>query len=158
MRKLIMAVVLLLVLGGGGAGAYFYFFQTAEASVGEDGKPIEVAKEEKEESHEPASFVEMDALILPIVDNEGVQQVVSIVVALEVAGEANAAKVKAMAPRLKDAYIQDLYGVLNKHSALKDGVIQIAPIKERLNVATKKVMGDDTVHEVLLQVVQQRPI
>ena len=162
MRMIIMAVLLLAVLGGGGAGIYFYFFNVAEASISEDDKTKKTEKAKKEdhggEHGEAAMFVELDPLILPIVDNDGVQQVVSIVVALEVSGPTDADKVKSLKPRLKDAYIQDLYGVLNKHEALKGGVVQVGAIKERLNMATRKVMGDDVVHDVLLQVVQQRPI
>lgn len=162
MRMVIMAVLLLAVLGGGGAGVYFYFFNVAEASISEEDKTKATEKAKKEdhggEHGAEAVFVELDPLILPIVDNEGIQQVVSIVIALEVSGPTDADKVKALKPRLKDAYIQDLYGVLNKHEALKGGVVQVGPIKERLNVATRKVMGDDVVHDVLLQVVQQRPI
>lgn len=161
MRLIIMAVVLLALLGGGGAGAYFYFFQPAEAAISDEAKKADTEhkKEAKEGEHgAEAMFVELDPLILPIVDNEGVQQIVSIVIALEVAGQEGADKVKAIKPRLKDAYIQDLYGVLNKNEALKGGVVQVGTIKERLNKATQRVMGDETVHDVLLQVVQQRPI
>jgi flagellar protein FliL len=157
MRIVIIALVALLLLGGGGAGAYFYFYQPAEASAGE-----EVAKAEghakKEKAHEPSAFVEMDPLILPIVDGTGVTQTVSLVIALQVADEKAVAEVEHMSPKLKDAYIQDMYGVLNQHAAMKDGVIQVSAIKKRLNEISDEVMGDDTIQDVLLQVVQQRPI
>lgn len=170
MKMILMGVVLLALLGGGGAAAYFFFFNNpAEASVAEEDKEGGEKKDAKKEEHaeeggeegghgsEP-QFVSLDPLMLPIVDNEGVQQVVSIVVALEVSDAADADKVKAKKPKLQDAYIQDLYGVLNVQAALKGGVLQVGEIKERLNKATQKVMGDDIVHDVLLQVVQQRPI
>lgn len=155
-KKMIMiAAGAVLLLGGGGAGAYFYFANPAEASVSDETKK-KAAKDEEKKSFE---FVELDPLILPIVDNDGVHQVVTLVVSLEVGGAESVDKVKKMTPRLKDAYIQDLYGVLNKHAALKGGIIQVAAIKKRLNMVTGKVMGDDeVVNDVLLQVVQQRPI
>ncbi len=157
-----MAVAVLLVLGGGGAGAYFYLNQTAEASVSdEEGNHTEVAKDDhkKKDKHSGHSeFVELDPLILPIVDNNGVSQVVSIVVALEVGDAAAASEVDRLKPRIKDAFIQDMYGVLNRHAALKGGVIQVSVLKERLNKMSAKVLGEDVVHDVLLQVVQQRPI
>ena len=103
-------------------------------------------------------FVELDPLILPIVDNTGVSQTVSMVVSLEVPDVAAADKVKHMSPQLKDAYIQDMYGILNEYAALKGGVIQIGAIKTRLNKVTEKIMGEHVVNDVLLQVVQQRPI
>ncbi len=164
MRMILIAVVALLVLGGGGAGAYFYFSKPAEASAGEAAKEV-AATHKKDEKKKGGGhggggteFVELDPLILPIIDSSGVTQTVSLVIALEVADKDKAEEVKKLTPRLKDAYIQDMYGVLNKHAALKGGVVQVAAVKSRLTKITTDVLGEDMVSEVLLQVVQQRPI
>ncbi len=158
---IIIIAVALLLLGGGGAGAYLYFQHPAEASVGETEEHAD-AKETKKGGHgeegEAASFVEMDPLILPIVGAKGLSQTVSLVIVLEVSDEKNAELVKHLSPRLKDAYIQDMYGVLSRKNAMPDGVIQIAPLKERLGRISKEVLGEGIVNDVLLQVVQQRPI
>lgn len=103
-------------------------------------------------------YVKLDPLLLPVIDQDGLQQVVSLIVAIEVDGVSNADKVKSMKPRLTDAYIQDVYGILNEHAAMKDGVIQVKKLKQRLNDVTAHVVGDDIDAEVLLQVVQQRPL
>lgn len=162
MRMLLMAVIAVLLVAGGAAGAYFYFGQSAVASSGADEHEAEMRKAKKEKEAEKLKsfeFVELAPLILPIVDNNGVSQTVSMVVALEVKGAYEADKVRRFEPKLKDAFIQDMYGVLNRHAALKGGVIQVGTIKERLNKISDKVMGDDEiVRDVLLQVVQQRPI
>jgi flagellar FliL protein len=166
MRMIIMAVGALAVLGGGGAGAYFYFSQEAEAAVSEEGADAHGDEHATEEDHGGGhddhgghvEYVELDPLILPIVDNEGVSQVVSVVIAIEVPDAEAKGKVEAMAPKLKDAFIQDMYGVLNKHAALKGGVLQVNMLKERLNTVSMEVMGKDKIKDVLLQVVQQRPI
>lgn len=162
MRMLIIALVAVLVLGGGGAGAYFYFTQEAEASAGGEEHEAELKKAEHEDDGHgfgSVDFVELGPLVLPIVDANGVSQTVSMVVALEVKGSSSVGKVQKYEPKLKDAFIQDMYGVLNRHAALKGGVIQVGVIKERLNKISDKVMGDeDIVQDVLLQVVQQRPI
>lgn len=150
------------MLGGGGVGAYFYFMKPAEASaVDEVGGHHEEAakKDDHKDSHdEHFEFVELDPLILPIVDNNGLSQTVNLVVVLEVVDSAAKAKVEKITPRIKDAFIQDMYGILNKHAALKGGVIQVDMLKKRLNEVSAKVAGEDTIHDVLLQVVQQRPI
>lgn len=163
MRMLIIALVAVLVLGGGGAGAYFYFTQEAEASSGAEEHEQELQNAKKEGHGESmfggSEFVELGPLVLPIVDSNGVSQTVSMVVALEVKGSYEADKVRRYEPKLKDAFIQDMYGALNRHAALKGGVVQVGMIKQRLNKISDKVMGDDeTVRDVLLQVVQQRPI
>ena len=163
MRMIVIIVVALLVLGGGGAGAYYYFFQSAEASVssevGDNHKNNKSAKKGRDKKNtEHIEFVELDPLILPIIDNDSVSQVVSVVIALEVHDSAAAEIVKAMSPKLKDAYIQDMYGMLSRHAALKGGVLQVNKIKQRLNKISAEVLGDDVVSDVLLQVVQQRAI
>lgn len=162
MRILIIGALALLVLGGGGAGAYFYFSQSANAAAGEEvGEQHEAAKEKHEKEKkksEHVEFIELDPLILPIVDSNGVSQVVSVVIALEVADKDAAGKVEKMTPRLKDAFIRDMYGVLNKHAALEGGVIKVSAIKSRLSRVSNDVMGSGVISDVLLQVVQQRPI
>lgn len=161
MRLVIIGLLALLVVGGGGAGAYFYFTQSAEASAGDEiGNNHEKNKSAKKDKGDAKAFefVELDPLILPIVDNNGVSQTVSMVVALEVFDAKAAEEVTKLSPRLKDAFIQDMYGMLNEHAALKGGVIQVSAIKKRLNKLSEDVLGEGVVHDVLLQVVQQRPI
>jgi len=157
MKLIIMIIGALVVLAGGGAGAYFYFMQPAEASMAE-GEEHEVAKKEEEHKDKHFEYVELDPLVLPIVDKSGVSQVVSMVIALEVMKSSDADEVRRISPKLKDAYIQDMYGMLNEHAALKGGVIQVGYIKNRLNKISHDILGEDRVNDVLLQVVQQRPI
>ncbi len=162
MKTAFLALVAILILGGGAAGAYFYFEQPAQASIGDDEAHQQAVEAEKADKARAASrnheFVELAPLVLPIVDNSGVSQVVSMVVVLEVDSSSKAEKVRTLEPRLKDAYIQELYGVLNKHAALQGGVLQVNMIKARLNQISHKVLGDEVVEDVLLQVVQQRPL
>ncbi len=161
MRLLFMLLMAVMLVAGGACGAYFYFQQSAQASVGpvdEHQKEINAkraAENERKKNHE---FVELDTLILPIIDEHGVNQIVSFVVMIEVENAAAAKQVEAMTPRLKDAYIQDMYGILNKREALRGGVVQVGVIKDRLNQVTRQVLGENAVEEVLLQVVQQRPM
>ncbi len=155
MRMVLIALIALLAIGGGGAGAYFYFMKPAQASAGEDvKKAAEVAK--KAEDHSNIEYVKLDPLILPVIDGDGLTQVVSLVIAIEVEDKANMETVEKLVPRLTDAFIQDMYGSLGK-KAMKDGIIQINLIKARLNKISEKVLGGDIKNNVLLQVVQQRP-
>lgn len=159
MKKALLALVALLVLGGAAAGAYYYFQTPANASVGEtDGHQEAAEAKDSGGGHgsDKAVFVEIDPLVLPIIDESGVSQVVSIVVVIEVPDGDAAKKVENLTPRLKDAYIQEMYGALNKQAALKGGVVQIAMLKELLSKISHRVLGHENVSDVLLQVVQQR--
>jgi len=155
-----IVVVALLILGGGGAGAYFYFQHPAEAATDATGDVKKVEKEKKGHGEEAAqsSFVQLDPLILPIIGKNGLTQTVSMVIVIETPTEESKKEVAYMAPRLKDAFIQDMYGSLSKDSIMKDGVIQVGELKTRLHSIGVKVLGEDMVTDVLLQVVQQRPI
>ncbi len=155
MKMVLMAIVVLGLLGGGGAGAYYYFQHPAEASVGPDGEVVKEARAKPERTGEP-KYVNIDPLSLPIIDDKGVTSNVNIVVALQVSDDKAANEIKKQMPRLIDAYIQNMYGMLNKREALKGGVVQVGMVKDRLNQITKKVLGDDMVDDVLLQVVSQR--
>ena len=115
------------------------------------------ASEKKTEEDGSFAYVKLNPLLLPIIDEDGVQQVVSMVVSIEVSSD-DAGKVKLYSPRLTDAYIQNMYGMLNRHAALKGGIVQVRMIKDRLNKITDEVLGSDIDTEVLLQLVQQRPI
>lgn len=157
MKILVMAGMAVLLLGGGAAGAYFFLNKPAEAATATPEHEQAVVEGEGAVMV-PAVFVELDPLILPIVDHNGVSQTVSLVVSVEVADEAAASRVKNLQPRLKDAFIQDMYGELSRKSVMAGGVLEVGKLKARLNRISGKVMGDDTIKEVLLQVVQQRRI
>ena len=156
MKKAIIAVIALLLFGGGGFGAYLFFNKPAEATeTKEAAKGAEAAKEGEKA---PPTFVEMKPLVLPVVDKEGISQIISLVISVETDDPANAAQIELMRPRLTDAYIQGMYGVLSSKAVMSDGILQVAYIKDRLHAITVKVMGKGKVKDVLLQVVQQRHV
>ena len=163
MKKIILIAVALLLLGGGGFAAYMFLGgKSAEASIDptqkvEDDKVAEEGQKKSEEDAKVA-FVKMDPLVLPVVGKDGVVQIINISITLEVEDAEKAKEVEKFAPRLKDAYIQDMYGALSSKTAMSDeGVIQVNAVKERLNKVTIKVMGEESgVRNVLLQAVQQR--
>lgn len=156
MKKLVIAVVALLLFGGGGFGAYLFFNKPAEATESKEAKKGAEASKEGEAA--APSFVEMKPLVLPIVDQNGVSQIISIVISLETDDAAKVAEIELMRPRLTDAYIQGMYGVLSSKAVMEGGVLQVGYIKSRLHKITTKVMGENKVKDVLLQVVQQRHV
>ena len=165
MKFVIMLMMAALLVGAGGTGGYFFFQNQAEASYAEEGaigiedrKAAKYAKLSAEEAAKHLRFVNLTPIILPIIDNSGVSQVVTLVVSLEVIGDEDAEYATSMIPRLKDAYIQDMYGVLNRKASMEGGVIKVDELKERLNRVSTKILGENKVNSVLLQVVNQREI
>lgn len=157
MKPILLALVAIILLGGGGAGAYFYFKQPAEAATGVSGETVKAEKAKKHDEHS-SSFVQLDPLILPVVGKDGLTQLVSLVIVIETPDEAGKQHITYMSPRLKDAFIQDMYGALNQTDVMRGGIIEVTALKNRLHKVSERVMGEGVVNNVLLQVVQQRPM
>jgi len=104
---------------------------------------------------EVVHFVELSPLMLPVINDRGVSQMISLIVAVEVDSQEKADKVTKFSPRLTDAYLSDLYGALSNKN-MEKGMVPIAYLKERLNVMSNKVLGDEVVSDVLVQVMQSR--
>ena len=101
-------------------------------------------------------FIELSPLILPVINEYGVTQVISLVVAVEVDSQEKADKVTKFQPRLTDAYLSDLYGAFS-NKAPENGIVPIAYLKKRLNLMSTKILGEHVVNDVLVQVMQKRP-
>ena len=150
-----LLLALTIVLGLGFAPAVFaadHENAAAGESSGEGGG------EEGKKITPEFEYLQLDPLNLPIVTDGGVLQQISLVVSLEMKF-GNLEKVKQYQPKLADAYIQDLYGLLGMgHGLMNGNVLDVKMIKDRLALITTKVLGPDMVKDVLLQVVQQRRI
>ncbi len=165
MKYVFILLVAVILIGVGGVSGYFFFKQSAEASYGgasEEAIAKKLAAKKAamsaEERAKNLRFVKLDPIILPIIDESGVTQVVTLVVSLEVDGDENAEYAENLTPRLKDAFIQDMYGVLSRKASMEGGMVKVDQLKMRLNRLSSKVLGEDKVNDVLLQVVNQRPI
>lgn len=158
MKTIILGVAALAVLGGGGFGVYSYFMNPAEAAGEEHAAAAEAEKAPAHDPAHPLPMVELGYVLVPVIDRQGVSQVVSLVVSLEAFDQPSADKIKYNEPRLKNAYIQEMYGVLNRHAALKGGVIEIGTLQDRLDKVSAKVLGEHVVNGVMLQVLQQEPV
>lgn len=152
MKKFMYVMMVMIMLGGGIIGSVLLSSASAYAGGGggDSGGDLSGA--------EAAHFVRLDPLILPVIDKDGITQTISLVIVIEVPSDRTREKVRILSPRLKDAYIQDMYGVLNKNAALRGGVLQVSAIKTRLTKITKRVLGEKNVKNVLLEVVQQKPL
>ncbi len=151
MKKVVIIVLVLLLFGGGGAAGWFFFLK-------ED--PEAMAEAEVVEEPEPSApvYVRFNPLQLPLIGDDGIDQVIDIIVALEVPDDAAADQVIAMAPRLNDAILRDLYGVLHTNRIMRNGVVNVNAIKVRIVGVAQGIMGEELVRDALVQGVAQRPM
>jgi flagellar FliL protein len=157
-------VLALVVLGGAGGGSYYYFIlkdkMVEEDTASHDAKADEHGKSDGHDKKNSGFFnktqyVKLSPLYLPLLDDNGDTQIISVGVTLAVPGEGAAEKVKYMAPKLHDAYIQNMYGILN-NTGLKNGLVPVQEIKQRLKEVSYEVAGEELIEDVLLQFVTQR--
>jgi flagellar FliL protein len=149
------------MLGGGGFAGYMYFNKPAEAAAEGDQKKDSHGEDasKSEGILDFSEVVELTPLVLPIVDDSGVHQVINVAISLEVNGGGNVRKVHKLMPRITNAFLQDMYGVLNRHAALRGGALKVDMLKQRLQNISNKIVGDEkTINKVLLTVVEQRPV
>jgi flagellar FliL protein len=151
MRILVLLLVAIL-FGGGGFGAGWYLFANKEhhEEKVEEPKPPEPSG--------PPVFVNIGPLTVPVLGAERIDQFVTLMVALEVADMAIADTVRSNAPRLTDAFLTTAYGAIASGKAMQGGLLDVPQIKAKLNDATAKVMGKGVVRDVLIQIVNQRPM
>ncbi len=117
-----------------------------------------VADHGKEGEGNNPSYVKLDPLVVPIVNDDGASQVVSLLITLEVMAATDIPKIETLKPRVKDAMIINLYGLLNERAAVQNGVLQVSYVKKHLTAAIEKVVGEGVLKDVLLQMVQQNPV
>lgn len=119
--------------------------------------PAAAMAESKTDDKKPGTFeyVDLNPLSIPVINEKGVVQQVSIAVSLECPmGKRDS--VNIYKPRLMDAYLRELYGALGSGRAMMHGnVVDVEALKSRLSIVTERVVGPDLVSEVLLQSVHQ---
>ena len=146
MKRLIPVVFLLPLLLSAGTVAYFGPVVPAALAASSGG----------EADPDAPVYVEFNPIMLPIVGDDRVEQIISIVIALEMVDQEAADRVVALAPRLNDAYLQALYGTLHADNVIVNGVVDLRVIKRELVRESNHVMGHGVVLDALVQMVSQR--
>jgi flagellar FliL protein len=141
---IILVVVAVLLLGGGGAA---YFFR--DALFGDGGETPAAAKAPIKSDTE-ALFVDLETINIAVIRNRRVLKHVILQVSLEIANEEVRSPVTKSLPRIKDAFINDMYDYYAIIPANRKGV-NVEAIKKRLKRTVDTVMRDGSVKDVLIQ-------
>lgn len=154
MKKIILLVLALLVLVGAGVGGYVMFGPKAH----KEGEEHVEEKPKKKERSGPPVYVQVGPMIVPVLGAKTVEQNIMITISLEVDDDSVKEEVRQKSPRLVDAYVQALYGGIDKGQVIDGQVLNIPALKNKLMETTEKVLGPDVAHDVLIQSVSQRPV
>ncbi len=116
------------------------------------------SKDSKDAPDKTQNFVFLKPVMLPVLaSNGGIDQFISVTITLEFDDAATADKERAIAPRIVDAYLQDLYGAVDDHRVMRHGVLDPTALKAELDSSNSRVLQGVPCH-VLLQNIGQRSL
>lgn len=101
-------------------------------------------------------YLKLDPMIMPVLGKDNVQEVVSMIVALQISEQKNIAEVSHLVPKIKDAYMSALYGNLNKAAYRNGQFLDINKLKSKLILVTEGFADKKVIQDVLIQGVSQR--
>ncbi|MCH7956584.1 MAG: hypothetical protein IIB63_03425 [Proteobacteria bacterium] len=151
MKKIVIAVAIMLMLAGGTISVLKWL------GIGPfgDGDAVETEATGTTPG-EPLRFVTMDVLVIPIFQGDKVAATVQIQLKLEAASVENESEIARLLPRLSDAFLSELYGFIPRHLR-KEERLDVALIKDRLQMVGDKVAGPGVIKSVLVQAVLENP-
>jgi flagellar basal body-associated protein FliL len=171
--KLIALFLLVVTLGSTtGAGVVYAAEHASEAPAGDGGHKAE--KPKKSTAH-PAGegapkasesgglggskvYVTIGPIILPIINDDGPQQIVTMIVSLQVKDTNDSDLVREQLPRLIDGFMRALYGKLDANTMHHGTVVDIDFVKRKVTRAATEIMGKGIVEDVLILGVSQRQV
>ena len=102
-----------------------------------------------------AEYYTLQPFTVPIVRDGRIAKHVSLLITLETRGLANKDKILEARKRLRDSFLRDLHGVMSIRR--KDGrSFKTSVLKKRLMAVSKRVLGEDIVRDILIELVLER--
>lgn len=158
MRILLLLFGALFMAGAGFGAGWYVFVELGYGHAAEEDEEAGQAQAPPPPSSGVPLFVNIGPLTVPVLASERIDQFVTLLVAVEVGDAATAERVRAQGPRLTDAYLTSLYGAVASGTMIRAGLLDLAQVKEHLNAASRRVLGQEAFRDVLVQVVTQRPM
>ena len=171
MRKICLPFVFacFLAVGGWCIAASSHAFAAEESSTkgGEGGKAEggkSDSKGKKKEGDEVMGgrfagdpvYVHIAPIVLPVINENGVEQLVTILLDVQVKDMDAATALHSNMPRVRDALMRNLYGGLGQ-GALRNGkLVSVGKVKTKAIAAICDILGKENVRDVLVQGVSQR--
>jgi hypothetical protein len=101
-------------------------------------------------------FIELAPLVLPVISGDNIEQIVQSSITIECSDEGRAAKIRTAKPRLADAYLQDLYGAIDRHQVMDGKILDVSRLRDELTRSSIGVLGEDSFSKILIQRIAQR--
>ncbi|MDE1900375.1 MAG: hypothetical protein KGI37_01880 [Alphaproteobacteria bacterium] len=101
-------------------------------------------------------YVHIDPMVLPVIDANGVEQIVTLLFQVQVKDFDAADQMQSHMPQIMDALMQNLYGQLGSGVLRNGKLVNVVKVKQRAIAAVSGVIGAKNVSDVLVQGISQR--
>jgi hypothetical protein len=102
-------------------------------------------------------YVTLAPVLLSVIRHDDVHKLVTLMITLELGQPGQRTEVELQMPRLRDAYISDLQRLLSL-GIYDNRPIDLVLIKKRLLAISQRMMGKDTIRDVLILNAMERGI
>ncbi|MGH6945937.1 MAG: flagellar basal body-associated FliL family protein [Kiloniellales bacterium] len=139
MRMVIFIVLFFLLAGGGGAASWFFVFKHKTEAADETALPMG-----------EAVFVEVPPLQVPVIRENKVTDRLTLILSLEVPGEARRAAVIQALPQVYDELLTEFHALVSLRY-FEDRGYDVEVLKRRFLIASERVLGPQMVTGILVQ-------
>ena len=101
-------------------------------------------------------YVHLAPMILPIITNDGVEQLVTLQFDVQVTDFDVADNLHTNMPRVMDSLVRHLYGGLGRGTLRNGKLVDVTRVKSNATAALDEILGAEGVKDVLVQGVAQR--
>ncbi len=150
MKKLVILLVVFLLLGGGGGAAWWFLMREQP-----EGELAEISEEEATALLSVIRVLRLDPIVLPVVREGQVTLHITAVVVIELVEALEKEELRDISDPLRDAMLSELYGIYSVRYVQERGY-DIPIVRQRLNLAAERVLGEGSVVSVRLQDITKR--
>ena len=144
-RLIVFGLPFLLLLGGGGAAGWYFF-------MGPGGEILEKTVFNFEPD---PGVVEFEPFVVSVMQGSEVTHHLTMELTLIISDDDEEETAEALMPRLKDAILSEFHGLYSRRFVLDAG-FDMPLVKERILVASKRVLGADLVTDLTLVISANR--
>jgi hypothetical protein len=101
-------------------------------------------------------YIHIAPMVLPVINGDGVEQLVTVILDVQVKDFDTADAMHANMPRVMDSLMRSLYGGLGQGALRSGKLVNVTKVKNKAIEAVGEVVGSNNVVDVLVQGVSQR--
>jgi flagellar FliL protein len=142
MKKLLLILFILLLLGGGGAAVWWFFLRTPEEGEAVEAVPPPVLTQ-----------IDLPLTSIGIIKNGKVSQRIDFLISLVFDDPEKQARVQERLPRVNDAILAELHGLLPR-KMVEQGGYDRAFLEQRLTRLMEEELGAGAVYKIYIRDMQ----